>query len=189
VSGEERWYVVEGRPALDPVTGERALLMHLFDDTARRGAENLAEAKGLLVEELRQTVGLVERQRRKILELSAPILHIGRGALAVPVIGVIDDARVEELGIRLLPAVVEHGSSSVVLDLTGANALEKQGLDRLSCLVRSLQLLGTRTVLTGIRPGLAKTLVERHHEFVEAKILRSLAEGIDECRATAPVLG
>lgn len=181
-SGEPRWYVVEGRPVADPVTGKRALLVHMVDDTARRGAENRAEAKGRLVEELRQTLELVEAQRREILELSAPILRIGRGALAVPIIGAIDRARFKELVERLLPIVAVHGASSVVLDLTGAGSLEAEGVDELTRLVRALGLCGAKTVLTGIGPTLARLLVEARSELEGATILRSLAEGIDACR-------
>ncbi|HMY57821.1 MAG TPA: STAS domain-containing protein [Pseudomonadota bacterium] len=184
-SGSQRFYMVEGRPVSDPVTGKRVLLVHMFDDTARRGAETVAEAKGRLVNELQHALLLVETQRKEILQLSAPILRIGEGALAVPIIGTVDRARFEELTERLLPAVISHGANSVVLDLTGVGDTEADGLAALGRLVKALGLCGTKTIVTGIRAALAKLLIEKGGDLGGALIVRSLAEGIDTARQLA----
>ena len=184
-SGSQRFYMVEGRPVSDPVTGKRVLLVHMFDDTARRGAETVAEAKGRLVNELQHALLLVETQRKEILQLSAPILRIGEGALAVPIIGTVDRARFEELIERLLPAVISHGANSVVLDLTGVGDTEADGLAALGRLVKALGLCGTKTIVTGIRAALAKLLIEKGGDLGGALIVRSLAEGIDTARQLA----
>jgi len=58
----QRWHIVEARPATDPVTGQRGMLLQQRDISKRRQAEELAESRNILVEELHHTVALVEKQ-------------------------------------------------------------------------------------------------------------------------------
>jgi rsbT co-antagonist protein RsbR len=185
-SGEERWYVLEARPTVDPMTGARVMLVHLVDDTARRRAARDATEKAELIAELRRALALVEEQRRRILELSVPVIRIGPGALAVPIVGEIDGARLDECSPRLLSAVVEHGARFVVLDLTGARTADTAEIDALARLVRALGLLGARVILTGFQPALARGLAASDARIVGAIVLRSLAEGINMSRTGPP---
>ncbi|MGK3987931.1 PAS domain-containing protein [Sorangium sp. So ce136] len=180
----ERWHQVEARRTTDPVTGAPAVLVQQLDVTAQRRAEGQIEEQGRLIDELNRSLALVEEQRRQILELSAPILDVGRGTLAVPLIGRLDAERGGELGERLLPAIVAQRASHVVLDVTGADALDPDGAAALEQLARAIQLLGSRPILTGVRPEVARALVDVDlgEDLV---VLRSLGRGLEVSRRRA----
>lgn len=164
----QRWHAVEARPTLDPATGERAVLIQQIDVTERRERD-----------------AVIERQRREILGLSAPILEVGRRTLAVPIIGALDRERVAVISEKLLPRVAEQQAGAVILDLTGATAAAAADL---LALVRALQLLGARPVVTGIRPALARDMVEAAAALEGVLLLRNLHQGIAACvgRAVRP---
>ncbi len=182
VSSGECWYVVEARRATDPVTGGAGVLVQQRDVTKRRQAEELAETRNLIVEELHHTLALVETQRQQILALSAPILDVGRGTLAVPIIGELSDARGSELAERLLASVSEKRAQFVILDLTGCGALDEEGARLLLRLTRSIELLGSQTVITGVAAALAHTIVRAGVDLSALKTLRNLRDGLEYCR-------
>jgi rsbT co-antagonist protein RsbR len=177
----EHWYSIEARSTTDPATGKAAVLVHAVDETVRRGAERTAKAQAHLIHELQRTLDLVERQRVEIVALSAPILDIRPGAVAVPIIGSLGQERSAELTERLLKAVAARRAHAVILDLTGAVDLDAMSAGHLMKLVRALRLLGARAIITGIQPSSAQVLVRSGADFSGLFLLHSLSEGIRVC--------
>jgi rsbT co-antagonist protein RsbR len=178
----QRWHFVEARPATDPVTGKRGMLLQQSDVTERRQAEELAESRSQLLAELHHSLAVVEEQRQQILSLSAPILDVGRGTLAVPIIGELHEARGSELGERLLTAVSEKRAAFVILDLTGCGNLDEEGARLLLRLSRAIGLLGSRAVITGVAAVLAHTIVRAGVDLSQLTTLRTLRDGLEFCR-------
>ncbi|WP_437625510.1 STAS domain-containing protein [Sorangium sp. So ce1151] len=174
----ERWHLVEARQVPDPVTGEPAILVQHVDETGRRTAEQTAEAQARFAAELADALETVQRQKQEILMLSAPILEVATGTLALPVIGALDGPRSEEIAARLLHAVVERAARCIILDLTGAATATAGAAEYIAQLVRSLRLLGTRPIVTGVPPALAQAFAEIGADLSGVMMLRSLRDGI-----------
>ncbi len=180
--GGERWFDVEARAVRDPVTGILSVLVQGSDQSARIDAEQAAAAATHVVGELRGALELVEAQRLQILSLSAPLIAVDAGTLAVPIIGALDAARAAEIAARLLPAIVEARAEVVILDFTGLTAMQAADLEGLRRLVGAIALLGALPVVTGVGPELARSLVTAGLEDLGAATHRSLAEGLAATR-------
>ncbi|MDC3962912.1 STAS domain-containing protein [Polyangium jinanense] len=178
----ERWHAVEARTLPDPATGKTVILVHHTDETARRGAERRAAEEGQLAEQLRGTLAIVERQKQEILALSAPVLEVSSRTIALPIIGVLDSARALEMEGRILNAVSARGAETVILDLTGADALTAETAEQVARLGRAIRLLGARPIATGITSKLARTLVHANVDLEGILLLRSLRDGIEAAR-------
>ncbi|WP_437911063.1 STAS domain-containing protein [Sorangium sp. So ce327] len=178
----ERLHAIEGRAVRDPVTGALGVLFHHTDETARIGAERSAEERGRLLDELNATLALVERQRGEILALSAPILDVGERALALPIIGALNRERSAEIAARLLPAIAGSGVDRVILDMTGAAALDDAGARHLIDMVRTIRLLGASPMITGIQPALARALVASGFDGTGITLVGSIAQGLSRSR-------
>lgn len=85
---------------------------------------------------------LIEQQREDIHALSAPILQEWAGVLAVPLIGVLDRERADELMHSLLSAVARGSVRVAILDTTGVEAIDEAVADPLVRIVRAVELLG-----------------------------------------------
>lgn len=181
----KRWHALAAQQATDPVTGERAVLLSQDDVTDRRRAEDLAETRSRLLDELNHTLALVEEQRQQILTLSAPVLDVGQSTLAVPLIGNVNSERLSEIAQRLLPALQAQRARYVILDLTGCSELQGADAQRLGQLTGSIALLGGKPILTGIRPQLARALIGSGADLLGLPTLRTLREAIEHCRAAA----
>lgn len=180
-----RWHSLRATPITDPVSGVRSNLLQQLDIHQRRSAEDTAEARALLIDELSHNVALVEQQRQEILHLSAPILDVGWRTAAVPLIGQLTPERLDEISPRLLEAVQQERKRRVILDLTGCNEVDEVGARGLVRLTRAIELLGAQSILTGIRPVLAQAMIATHSEAAQLLTRRSLHDGIDYSRQQA----
>jgi rsbT co-antagonist protein RsbR len=109
--------------------------------------------------ELRQTIGERDQLHDAIRELSSPVLPISQGILAMPLIGVIDTQRAALMTQTLLAAIERHRATIVILDVTGVPIIDTQVARVLLQAAEAAKLLGAGTILTGIRPELAQTIV------------------------------
>lgn len=178
----QRWHSLRATPITDPVTGGRAGLLQQLDIDQQRSAEDRAEARGRLVEELHRTVAVVEEQRKEILALSAPILDVGAQTAALPLIGQLTPERLIEISHRLLHAVQTERRRFVILDLTGCQLLDERSARGLNQLLEAIALLGAQAILTGIRPQLAQAMVSANLELSRLTTMRTLRDGIEFCR-------
>lgn len=175
VDGVPRWHSIQASILRDPVTTELALLVEHRDETERVEAEALATTRGEDLARLQAALTLVEEQRQEILALSAPVLDVGDRTLAVVLTGSFSAEQSERLTSELLEAVRARGTRRVILDFTGLARVEGELARRIEALVRCVELLGARPVITGIRPELARALVEAGIAFERVPTLRSLA--------------
>ncbi|MFV8755166.1 GAF domain-containing protein [Nannocystaceae bacterium ST9] len=139
-------------------------------------------------DELRGLVGLaeqrletIERQRLAIADLSAPIIDVWDGILALPVVGLVDTQRSIELTERLLNRIAESGTRSVIVDLTGVDLVDTMTANHLLQMIRAASLLGTFSVLSGISPQIAQTLVQLDVDLSEITTVRNLKEALKVC--------
>lgn len=140
----------------------------------------LKEAHELRAAHARQRE-IIEEQRAALDELSAPILDVWQGIVALPVVGVVDSRRAADMTEKLLARIVERRAAFVIIDVTGVQVLDTRTADHFLTMVRAASLLGASCVLTGIRPELAQTLVAGGVDLGRVRTLRSLRQGIEAC--------
>lgn len=138
-------------------------------------------AREKIEQDLREKINLIERQRADISALSTPIVQIWRGVLMLPVIGVLDSARATRILEELLARIVATSSRYAIVDLTGVENVDASTADHLLRIVRSVELLGARAVVTGIRPGVAQMMISLGTGLSTMVTLGNLEEGLQTC--------
>jgi rsbT co-antagonist protein RsbR len=154
---------------------------HTFDVTERKQLEAELHTRNQQLAESEETnTGLIVRLRHAVDELSNPILEVWDGVLAMPVIGVVDSHRTADMVQRLLGEVIRTQAGFVIVDLTGVDVVDTKTADHLMRLMRKVEVVGARCVLTGIRPAVAETLVDLGVDFGRLSTLRNLKHGLRE---------
>jgi PAS domain S-box-containing protein len=172
-SGELRW--IESHMTFERESDDSLLLFgQVFEATERKRLE-----QALADSEKAKTV-LIERLRYSIDELSNPILEVWDDVLVMPIIGVVDSRRTADMVQRLLAEVARSQASFVIIDLTGVEIVDTKTADHLMKLMRKVELIGARCVITGIRAAVAETLVEIGVDFNRITTLRNLKHGLRE---------
>ncbi len=176
---EDRWLHAKGQPVREE-TGEIIAGMVAFHDvTQQRKLEREIRTRNeqLAASEAAKS-GLIDRLRYSIDELSNPILEVWDDVLAMPIIGVVDSRRTADMVQRLLAEVARTQASFVIVDLTGVEIVDTRTADHLVKLIRKVELVGARCVLTGIRSAVAETLVDIGVDFGRITTLRNLKHGL-----------
>ena len=81
------------------------------------------------------------------------------GALLVPLQGDVTDAQATRLTAEVLGALQEGGYTALVIDLSGMWLVDSHLCAVLAHLATSAQLMGTKTILSGIKPDVTLTLL------------------------------
>lgn len=130
---------------------------------------------------LREKIAFIERQEEAIKALSAPVIQVWSGVLVLPIVGGLEGARAADVMDRLLGEIVRTRSQFTILDLTGVEVVDTWTADHLIKIVRSAELLGARSVITGIRPAVAQTMVSLGIDLSRIITLGNLQEGLKAC--------
>lgn len=124
--------------------------------------------------ELEEKLAMIEQQRSDIRKMSTPIIEIWDGVICLPIIGTMDAERSDEMAASLLPAVVEKKARCVLVDVTGIDIMDTNAIDTFIRMARSVRLLGSKCVLTGLNPRFARTIVDLGVELADIQTYRSL---------------
>jgi PAS domain S-box-containing protein len=133
--------------------GRPARVTALRDITARRQAEDAQRDAAVRDEVIRAQAALLA-------ELSAPILPVAQGVLVLPLIGRISAERAQQVIEALGDAVASRQARIAILDITGVPEVDADVGDALLRAARMAELLGAQVMLTGVRPEVARRLVE-----------------------------
>ena len=123
---------------------------------------------------------LIKSQAQALTELSTPVIQLWDGILALPLVGAIDSLRAKDIMETLLEAVVKYEADIVIIDITGVPVVDTQVANRLMRTVEAARLLGTRSILTGINPIIAQTLVQLGVDLSQLTTNASLRSGLKQ---------
>lgn len=99
------------------------------------------------------------QQREMIRGLSVPVLPVMSDTLIMPLVGTLDQARLEQMQQQALQAIERSAARRLLLDITGVPFLDSDVAQGLVSVVQAARLLGAEVVLVGIRPEVAQTVV------------------------------
>jgi rsbT co-antagonist protein RsbR len=150
---------------------------------ARNQSEEAMRALEQSRAELEDKLETIENQRLAIQDLSTPILDVWANVVALPIIGAIDTRRAVEMTERLLRRVVDSDARCVIIDLTGVEVVDSATADHLVKMTKATRLLGCFSVITGIGPEIARTLIDLDLSLGGIQTMRNLRGGLEACFA------
>lgn len=125
----------------------------------------------------------VTSARREALSaaISTPIIQVWDEIVTMPVVGLVDSVRAADMKTALLAAVSRIGAKFAIVDLTGVETVDTATADHLLRVMKAVQLLGARCVITGIQPSVAQIIIGLGLDLPGVTTLRSLREGLRYC--------
>lgn len=122
------------------------------------------------VTDRRETEQRLLRQRDEILELSTPVIQVWDKVLALPIIGTLDTLRATRLTEGLLEKIAQTQAEVAILDISGVPTIDTQVAQHLLKTVQAAALMGTVSIMSGVRPETAQSIV---HLGIDMGRLRS----------------
>jgi rsbT co-antagonist protein RsbR len=121
----------------------------------------------------------IRQQALAIQALSAPIIPIYKGILLLPLIGVVDAERAEQIMASLLESIGRHAAQTVILDVTGVPVVDGRVAEYLRRAAQATRLMGAEIIVVGINPQMAKTVVELGIDLRAIPVLADLQGGVE----------
>jgi DNA-binding response OmpR family regulator/anti-anti-sigma regulatory factor len=126
------------------------------------GERIAAEAARERAEAARATLQdqLLTAHQQRLRELSTPLIPITEKIMVMPLIGSMDVERAQQVMESALEGAAQRRAEFVILDVTGIKDIDARVASLLVRAGQGLRLLGAHVVITGIRPEMARALVE-----------------------------
>lgn len=123
--------------------------------------------------------GIIGEQRVALQELSTPIIPVFDKVIVVPIVGGIDTERSKQMMENILNVVVKNKPEIVLIDITGVPIVDSMVAFHLIQVVSAIHIIGGKSMLVGIKPEIAQTLVKIGVDLSHIVTLGNLQEGIE----------
>lgn len=161
----------------------------------------LKDADGKIIGGLEYILDITERvrdeerireQSETIRTISTPAIKLWEGMVILPVVGVVDSMRAQQMMDTMLAKIVETSARVIILDIQGVAALDTAVANHLIKITKATHLMGCQCIISGISPAVAQTIV---HLGIDMSLIHTnstlsdaLAEafrivGLDVCKS------
>lgn len=123
---------------------------------------------------------IINAQATEVIELSSPVLKLTDKIIVIPLLGTIDSARAFQIMEKILNSIKESNAKIVIIDITGVPLIDTSTGANLVRTVKAIRLMGSDSILTGVRPMLAQTIVELGIDLKDIVTRSTLSDGFLE---------
>ena len=102
----------------------------------------------------------IAEQTDALMQMSTPVAAIWDGILLLPIVGVIDSARANEIMNSILTKILETHAKVIILDISGVAVVDTAVANHLIKITKASKLMGCDCNITGMSPAVAQTIVE-----------------------------
>lgn len=129
--------------------------------------------------ELHIRADALQAQRDTIESLSTPLVPLFDGVVLVPLIGTIDVERAVRIAETVLMGITQRHAYVLIVDLTGISGMDFPVVREILRMVQAARLLGAETVIVGVNPEMAQSMIALDFPVADVMALADLQVAID----------
>ncbi|MGE7760282.1 STAS domain-containing protein [Peribacillus sp. NPDC097895] len=149
-------------------------VIHIFDPLLDRAVYSFSLT---YVKSFQKTL---ENAKSAFLELSVPVIPLTKGIGVLPLIGNLDTERAHLLMEETLNRSNELKLSHLIIDVSGVLLVDTMVANQLFKVIDALSLTGVETIITGIRPEVAQTMVSLEINLTKLNSKANLQQAFNE---------
>jgi rsbT co-antagonist protein RsbR len=128
----------------------------------------------------RRTAEVIAQQSRALVDMSTPIAALWEGILMLPIVGILDSCRAQDIMQRMLEQVAEKEAVVFILDISGVAVVDTAVANHLIRMTKAARLMGCETIVSGLSPSVAQTIVELGIDVGEMRTTGNLRDALRE---------
>lgn len=101
----------------------------------------------------------IENQSILISQMELPILDISDNVTLIPLVGMLDSLKSQRLMENILYSIKDRATTTVIIDIGGILVVDSAVAAHLIKITKATKLMGCTTILSGIAPDVAQTIV------------------------------
>jgi rsbT co-antagonist protein RsbR len=92
--------------------------------------------------------------------MSTPVTEVWEDVLMLPIVGMIDSRRAQDIMTAVLSKIGETHARSLILDISGVAVMDTAVANHLIKISKASRLMGSVCIISGVSPAIAQTMVE-----------------------------
>lgn len=122
---------------------------------------------------------IIAEQNEALIEMSTPVTTIWTGVLLLPIVGVIDSRRAQDVMNAILTQIADKRAKVTILDISGVPVVDTAVANHLIKITKATKLMGCETTISGISPSIAQTMVELGIDVGGVSTTATLRDAVD----------
>ncbi|WDE98068.1 protoglobin domain-containing protein [Lentisphaera profundi] len=102
----------------------------------------------------------ISKQSQALMEMSTPVTEIWDDILMLPLVGIIDSKRSQDVMNSILSKIAQTQARICILDISGVAVVDTAVANHLIKISKATRLMGCECTFSGISPAIAQTIVE-----------------------------
>ncbi|RKD73153.1 anti-anti-sigma regulatory factor [Sinobaca qinghaiensis] len=156
------------------ILGDAFYFMHRMSDIFDQAIKNSTEHYNI------QFQLNLQKLEEELLLLSAPVVPVKKDVSILPLVGSLNEERTDHIIQSVIPDIVESGITILIIDFSGIHKFDSDVASRLSTITDTLELLGIHTVIAGVRPDMARTIIKLGSTVDNIETYRSVKEALEQ---------
>ncbi len=192
-SGESVWLEASYNPVLD-ASGRLVRVINFAYDITEQFSQAMAlmgEKSAQLnaaLEESQQAERLRRELDRTLQEMSTPVTPIWDEILLLPLIGIVDSTRTDDVMRKTLGRISQTGAKRFILDISGVPTVDTAVANQLIKITKATRIMGCETLVSGVSSSIAHTIVELGVDVSELHTTATLRDAFSTCLSEMGVL-
>ncbi len=116
---------------------------------------------------------------KALMDMSTPVTPIWEGILLLPLLGILDSERAQDIMNKTLNKIAETRAKVFVMDISGVGSMDTSVANQLIKITKATQLMGCETIVSGVSPEIARTLVELGINVGEVRTTATLRDSFE----------
>jgi len=121
---------------------------------------------------------LMREQQRAFMEVSVPVVRIWDRIIMIPLVGMLDSSRTQQMMETMLTALEDYQSKVAIMDIAGIPVVDTLVARHLITAASAARLMGAECIITGIRARISQTLVQLGVDLSGFITRTTLADGL-----------
>lgn len=147
-----------------------------------RAVTKLVHADATLVVDsyTRITEEKIAGQTNALLEMSTPVATLWESILLLPIVGLVDSNRAQDIMNASLRKIADSRARVFILDISGVSVVDTAVANHIINVTRATRLMGCQSILSGVSPGIAQTIVSLGIDTGSLRTKATLRDALEE---------
>jgi rsbT co-antagonist protein RsbR len=127
----------------------------------------------------RLTSETITEQSRSLISMSTPVTAIWRDVLLLPIVGIVDSKRSQEIMNAMLTKIAEVQAKVIIMDIAGVAIVDTAVANHLIKITKATKLMGCECTISGVSAAIAQTVVELGIDVGEIRTTATLRDALE----------
>lgn len=121
---------------------------------------------------------MLHEQSQAVMAMSTPVTEIWDGILLLPIVGIVDSKRSEDIMNAVLECIKTSKAKEFILDISGVGVVDTAVANYLINITKATALMGCRSTISGISPSISKTIVQLGIEIGDVNTTSTMMDAL-----------